>query len=277
MFDTLDACAEAWKRAGNHGAKADRIARNLRWMRYYAQINDPTRPDEAEIDPHAAEVVDLLFRQGLLTPESSVLDIGSGSGTYALAFAARGCEVTAMDMDPNALRILRAHAEQLHLDNVQCVEQMWEDILPEKHYSFVFTSMCPAICDYDELLRMQALSEHACGIVAVTRGSFDRHRKRLMELLDVHPTGGMTTEALWYYEALYLSGKQPNVQSYSAHYEYEIPIEEACRRNEIYFEIFDIPAEASRPSLRDYFASQAKDGMVPDETQLNTALISWRV
>ena len=48
MFDTLDACAEAWKRAGNHGAKADRIARNLRWMRYYAQINDPTRADEAE-------------------------------------------------------------------------------------------------------------------------------------------------------------------------------------------------------------------------------------
>ena len=137
--------------------------------------------------------------------------------------------------------------------------------------------MCPAICDYDELLRMQALSEYACGIIAVTRGSFDRHRKRLMELLAVHPTGGMMTEALWYYESLYLSGKQPNVQSYSAHYEYEIPIEEACRRNEIYFEIFDIPAEASRPVLRDYFASQAKDGMVPDETQLNTALISWRV
>ncbi len=277
MFDTLYACTEAWKRAGNHGEKAVRIARNLRWMRYYAQINNPTRPDEAEIDPHAAEVVELLFRQGLLTPESSVLDIGSGSGTYALTFAARGCEVTAMDMDPNALQILQAHAEQLHLDNVQCREQMWEDVLPEKRFSFVFTSMCPAICDYDELLRMQALSEHACGIIAVTRGSFDRHRKRLIELLDVHPTGGMTTEAFWYYESLYLSGKQPNVQSYSAHYEYEIPIEEACRRNETYFEIFGIPAQVSRPVLRDYFASQAKDGMVPDETQLNTALISWRV
>ena len=137
--------------------------------------------------------------------------------------------------------------------------------------------MCPAICDYDELTRMQALSNHACGIVAVTRGSFDRHRKLLMELLAVRPTGGMTTEALWYYEALYLSGKQPSVQSFSAHYEYEIPMEEACRRNEIYFEIFGIPAEISHPILRDYFAAQAKDGMVPDETRLNTALISWRI
>ena len=89
MFDSLDACAEAWKRAGNHGEKTDRIARNLRWMRYYSYLNDPARKSEAEIDPHAAEVVELLFRQGLVTPESSVLDIGSGSGTYALAFAAR--------------------------------------------------------------------------------------------------------------------------------------------------------------------------------------------
>ena len=161
MFETLDACAEAWKRAGNHGDKACRIARNLRWMRYYAQINDPTRSGEAEIDPHAAEVVDLLFHQGLLTPESSVLDIGSGSGTYALAFAARGCKVTAMDMDPNALRILQTHAEQLHLNRITCREQMWEDVLPDTRYSFVFTSMCPAICDDHELLRMQALSDHA--------------------------------------------------------------------------------------------------------------------
>jgi len=277
MFDTLDACAEAWKRAGNHGDKADRIARNLRWMRYYAHLNDPTRTDEPEIDPHAAEVVELLFRQGLLTPESSVLDIGSGTGTYALAFAARCAEVTRDGYGPNALRILKTHAKQLHLDRIICREQMWEDVLPEKTYSFVFTSMCPAICDYDELLRMQALSDHACGIVAVTRGSYDRHRKRLMELLAVRPTAGMTTEALRYYETLYLAGKQPNVQTYSAHYEYEIPMEEACRRNEIYFEIFDILAETSSPVLRDYFAVQAKHGMVPDETQLNTALISWRV
>ena len=59
---------------------------------------------------------------------------------------------------------------------------------------------------------MESLSDHACGILAVTRGSYDLHRKRLMQLLDVHPAGGMTTEALWYYEALYLAGKQPEVR-----------------------------------------------------------------
>lgn len=277
MFDSLDACVDAWARTGNHGSKEARIERNLRWMRYYAYIYERQRDSEASVDPHAADVVDTLFQQGLLTPESSVLDIGSGTGTYALAFASRCAEVTALDMEPASLAILRAHAAQLGLNNITCQEGMWETYRPDRTFSFVFTSMCPAICDYEELCRMESFSERACGIIAVTRGSYDLHRKRLMELLNARSPAGMTTEALWYFESLYLAGKQPNVKSLSNQYAYETPIEEACRRNEIYFEIFGIPAEQSRPLLQQYFTSQAKDGLVPDETRLNAAFISWSI
>lgn len=277
MFDSLDACVDAWKHAGNHGSKEERIERNLRWMRYYAYVYEHQRDTEASVDPHAADIVDTLFQQGHLTPESSVLDIGSGTGAYALAFASRCAEVTALDMEPTSLAILQEHAAQLGLNNITCQEGMWETCQPNRTFSFVFSSMCPAICDYDELCRMESFSERACGIIAVTRGSYDPHRKRLMELLNVHSPAGMTTEALWYYESLYLAGKQPNVRSWSNQYAYDTPIEEACRRNEVYFEIFGIPAEQSRPLLQQYFASQAKDGLVPDETRLNAALISWSV
>lgn len=277
MFDSLDACVDAWKRAGNHGSKEERIERNLRWMRYYAYVYERQRDAEASVDPHAADVVDTLFRQGLLTPESSVLDIGSGTGAYALAFASRCAKVTALDMEPTSLAILQEHAAQLGLSNITCQEGMWETYRPDRTFSFVFTSMCPAICDYEELCRMESFSERACGIIAVTRGSYDLHRKRLMELLNVRSPAGMTTEALWYYESLYLAGKQPNVKSWSNQYAYDTSIEEACRRNEIYFEIFGIPAEQSRPRLQQYFTSQAKGGLVPDETRLNAALISWSV
>ena len=277
MFDSLDACIDAWARAGNHGCKKERIERNLRWMRYYAYVYDQQKDTKASVDPHAADVVDSLFRQGYLTPESSVLDIGSGTGAYALAFASRCTEVTALDMEPTSLAILQEHAAQLGLNNITCQEGMWETCQPNRTFSIVFSSMCPAICDYEELCRMESFSERACGIIAVTRGSYDLHRKRLIELLNVRSPAGMTTEALWYYESLYLAGKQPNVRSWSNQYAYDTPIEEACRRNEVYFEIFGIPAEQSRPLLQQYFMSQAKDGLVPDETRLNAALISWPV
>jgi len=277
MFDSLEVCINAWKHAGNHGCKQERIERNLRWMRYYAYLYERQLDLKASVDPHAVDVVETLFRQGLLTPESSVLDIGSGTGDYTLAFASRCAEVTALDMESSSLEILEEHAKQLHLKNVARQASMWENYQPNRTFSFVFTSMCPAICDYDELRKMESLSEHGCGIIAVTRGSYDLHRKRLMELLHVRPTTGMTTEALWYYETLYLAGRNSNVQSWSTQHQFSLSLEEACCRNEAYFEIFGIPAEKTRPILQEYFALQAMNGLVSDETRLNTALISWSV
>ena len=277
MFDTLEACAAAWAQVGNHGDTYARIERNARWIPYYSFITAGRDENEAAIDPHAAEVVDGLFPRGLVHAGSTVLDIGSGTGAYAHAFAARGLSVTALEMDAGSLAVCRAQAEALGLSGLQYENQMWETFAPQKQYSFVFSSMCPAICNYAELQRMESYASEACGILAVTRGSYDLHRKRLMALLDVHPQGGMTTEAIWYYEALYLAGRQPDVVNWSRKFAYEIPLEDALLRNERYFEIFGIQPEVSRPILADYFAAEATGGMVADETLLNTALITWRV
>lgn len=276
MFDSLEACASAWERAGGHGDTAARVERNARWIPYYAFLADGREEADAGIDPHASEVVQELFSRGLLRAGSSVLDIGSGTGSFALAFAARGLPVTALEMDARSLAVCRAQAERLGLSRIRYENQMWETFSPEEKHSFVFSSMCPAVCNYDELLRMESYAAEACGIIAVTRGSYDLHRKRLMELLRVRPAG-MTTEALWYYEALYLAGKQPEVRCWSRTFSYELPLSDAILRSERYFEIFGIAPEESRPILTDYFRAAAEDGMVPDETQLNTALITWRV
>ncbi len=277
MFETLEACAAAWEQAGNHGDTLARIERNARWIPYYSFIAAGREETEAAIDPHAAEVVDGLFSRGLVRSGSTVLDIGSGTGAFAHAFAARGLSVTALEMDAGSLAVCRAQAEALGLSGLQYENQMWETFAAQKQYSFVFSSMCPAICNYAELQRMESYASEACGIIAVTRGSYDLHRKRLMALLDVHPQGGMTTEAIWYYEALYLAGRQPDVVNWSRRFAYEIPLEDALLRNERYFTVFGIQPKVSRPILVDYFAAEAKGGMVADETMLNTALITWRV
>ena len=277
MFDTLEACAAAWEQAGNHGDIQTRIARNARWIPYYAFLADGREEANAAIDPHAAAVADGLVSRGYLGAGSTVLDIGSGTGAFAHAFASRGARVTALEMDASSLAVCRAQAQQLGLNGMQFVQQMWETFSQNERYDFVFSSMCPAICNYAELQRMESLSKYACGIIAVTRGSYDLHRKRLMTLLDVHPVGGMTTEALWYYEALYLAGKQPEVTSFSRKFAYALPLEETIARNERYFSIFGVSPEESRPKLAAYFASVEENGMVADETLLNTQLITWRV
>ena len=111
---------------------------------------------------------------------------------------------------------------------------------------------------------MEAMTTEACCLIAVTRGSYDLHRRNLMQILSVRPEGGMTTEAIWYYDMLYLMGRQPDVRNWTRHFEYDIPVEEACRRNGIYFQIFGIPMAESRPVLKRYFESKASNNLVHD-------------
>src|SRR6187401_1385294 len=65
-------------------------------------------PDRAaDLDRIAAA---LHLREG-----SKFLDAGCGSGQWALAFAARGCAVTAVDLSPEMLERARTHAAARNL------------------------------------------------------------------------------------------------------------------------------------------------------------------
>jgi ribosomal protein L11 methyltransferase len=61
-----------------------------------------------------AAIIELFARGG---PPRSVLDVGTGSGILAVAAALRGAaKVTGLDMDPEALRCARRHADLNHAD-----------------------------------------------------------------------------------------------------------------------------------------------------------------
>jgi len=70
--------------------------------------------------PDPAEDLDALAAQGL-DANSRVVDLGAGSGQFALAAARRFGHVTAVDVSPAMLAFLRERATAAGLDNVDCV------------------------------------------------------------------------------------------------------------------------------------------------------------
>ena len=85
---TLENCEKLWDEAGRHGSVEERIERTKRWEPYYGYLAKKTL-SAPEAEPFAeSPLVTYMVKEGILTPDSTVLDIGAGMGSYALSFAA---------------------------------------------------------------------------------------------------------------------------------------------------------------------------------------------
>ena len=77
---------------------------------------------DAKEDAHAAEEIRLLQDAGVLRAESSVVDIGAGSGQFALAAGAVCERVVAVDVSPVMLAQLREKLARSGASNVEVVD-----------------------------------------------------------------------------------------------------------------------------------------------------------
>jgi ubiquinone/menaquinone biosynthesis C-methylase UbiE len=81
-----------------------------------------TRRYDAKMDAQPAEEIRLLQDAGVLGPESSVVDLGAGSGQFALAVAEVCKRVVAVDVSPLMLGQLREKLEFSQLSNVETID-----------------------------------------------------------------------------------------------------------------------------------------------------------
>ena len=274
---SLDECARLWDEVGQHGGKASRIERSRSWLPYYAYLAEPMKTAPFSLENASDSAPAHLLREGLVGSTDTVLDIGAGMGGDSLIFASHGAHVTAMEPSAGCLDVLRRRAQRLAIHNIETVQTFWEDFDRQETFDVCYSSMCPAICNIDELRRMEQLSRRLCCLVTVARGSYDRHRKAMMAELGIQPKGGMVTEAIHYYNALYLMGRQVNVLCRSFHHETAIPRERILEQYPIYFRIFGVEAERSVPFLKDYLARNAPDGLLREESHINLAMLIWNV
>ena len=74
-------------------------------------------------------ISDPLFNRlrSVITPQTSVLDVGAGSGRFALALAPLVKQVIAVEPNAAMLEYLRQDARSLHLTNISYSQSAWQD------------------------------------------------------------------------------------------------------------------------------------------------------
>jgi SAM-dependent methyltransferase len=82
---------------------------------------DPNRPfpyytESPETVGHHLMAVGVIIQTMALAPGSTILELGSGWGNTTIALARMGYGVTAVDIDPNFVGLIKARAEKLSLE-----------------------------------------------------------------------------------------------------------------------------------------------------------------
>lgn len=276
MAYTIESCEKQWSESCGSLPPEQRRQYNLRWIQYWDHLARREHSGVQEDREPVRRVLDALESAGLLGAGTEVLDVGAGSGAYAIPMARRCKRVTALDMSLESLRLLEERAQESRLNNLETRCGMWEDYDDDRRYDLVFSAMCPAICDVESLARMEALSASSCALLTIGKGSRSELRSALRPLLTDQPLTGLSPDVIYIFNLLYAQGKLPELRFFSFAGQTSMPLEEAMDTYRTYYSIFGLVGERVEAMIRGYLESIAEDGICTDHVKTNLALMTWK-
>ena len=190
----------------------------------------------------------------VLTPDSTLLDIGAGPGSITIPFAQHIKCVTAIEPSKGMGAVLKENAKELGVENFNIIEEMVQDLPQDgsldSQFDIVAISlvlwMLPAV--WPRILQMEQYSKSYCAIVA---GIPDWKNPRAASKSDVE-------EFQILYNMLLSQGRFPNVSVIDYKCERMVEDEIECRK--IIYEQYegDLTSEAEE-QIRTEVITRAKD------------------
>lgn len=101
-----------------------------------------------------------------MSSDYSVLEIGSGPGTYTVHLSRGVRHVTATDVSCRMLDINRFNLEHEDIFNVDLVQHDWHKDPPLKHHDACIASFVPMMDTAESLEHMEHASKHTCTTIA---------------------------------------------------------------------------------------------------------------
>ena len=221
------------------------------------------------------EIAKDLISDGILGPESEVLDIGCGPGLYDILFSPSVRSVHCTDASPGLIERLKADCARLRISNVSGEAVSWEDMKPSEPYDVVFSSLCPALNDPASILRMECFSGGWCVYVS----SADPVPWMPLEVwsrlgLDCSFCGYDTH---YPYEFLRMRGRSPKMKFYSSRTETVQTREEALGSLLRYMANYRTVTPELERIAGDVVDSHVSGGKVKQCRRLTLGMLVWHI
>jgi len=154
------------------------------------KASDYPLPGEDESLERNFKLIDIIAANGVPIGQSTILDIGCGTGGFTLPLAKRGAVVKALDFSLNMLGKLSVEAKRLGLEQIRCLHCSWKDIDPvvlrlEKAFDIALSAFSQAVETEQDLLKMERCSRKWCVYIATGKIYRDAALEHLLRKLGV--------------------------------------------------------------------------------------------
>ncbi|KMY67663.1 hypothetical protein AAU61_07100 [Desulfocarbo indianensis] len=246
-----------------------------RWRDFYDQTAGLWEEATGGGEAAAQAVARGLASQGLAGVGASVLELGCGAGSLALALAARGARVTALDDSPGMLAELERRAAQAGLDQISAQQGDWLAIRPEDKHDLALAAFFPPACTPQGIERLESMPAEACALVVGTGGEVFPIRRRIWERVMETPLPGHSFNLPCAMGYLLASGRRPNLLHLSWQANLNLEAGKAAQFFAAYFAIFGKKGPGLRQAIHDALAPHARRGIIDLQAEASAALIHW--
>ena len=170
-----------------------------------------------------AEQVEKSLAELPITPESRILDIGSGPGVLAIPLAERVAHVTAVEPSQGMMNVMCDLRSEMKVTNLKCVQKTWDEIDIESDldppYDLVLASKSLGMFDIKDAIRKMeaASSKHIHIYWFAGQPTWDLMYQTLWP--QIHQTeyqAGPKCDVL--FNVLYQMGIYPQIRSYPSEF-----------------------------------------------------------
>lgn len=221
-----------------------------------------------------------LEKLGAFRSDAVALDIGSGTGAYTLTLAERCRTVYALDSSAGMQKVMMEKAEKQGIKNIVPLCADWraisENELPQT-FDIVLSSLNTGICNYDSLVKMNAVSRGFCCYAAPHGKALHSSRPDFQKIVfgrELHAAGG--NDIIHAFNIIYSLGYQPELTyapcEWSRTQASEEALDAVCRDFGRYGNVDD----GVREKLQEYIMSHLnEEGLFVQSQKSTVGIMIW--
>lgn len=224
----------------------------------------------------------ILQKYRMLKIGSHVLDVGCGTGKYALAIADRCKKVIGIDLSEKMIEIARKKATELNVTNVDFWQGDWHDLDLgrlgfEKRFDLVFAHMSPAVQSASTFNKLSEAGRGWC-LMSKPTHRIDPVSDTVKGIVGIGEKRESSDQDIIYaFEILWQQGRLPYLNYERTQWNMEKTLEQAyglyINRVKTYRDI--TPEEEDR--IKEYLQSIAKNGLIREDVDTTITTLYWKV